>query len=68
MQHLSVNFERACVTVLNMYYVVKNTGLDEMKGEYSILHASYQTFLVSLVACTVGSWLSGRRKALCKLM
>ena len=37
---LSVNLEKACVTVLNMYHVTKNTGLDEIKGEYCILHAS----------------------------
>ena len=45
-----------------MYHVTKNTGLDEIKGEYSISHASYQAFFVSLVACTVIT-LSGRRKA-----
>ena len=37
---LSVNLEKACVTVSNMYHVTKNTGLDEIKGEYSISHAS----------------------------
>ena len=37
---LSVNLEKACVTLLNMYHVTKNTGLDEIKGEYSISHAS----------------------------
>ena len=41
MQHLSVNLEKACVTVFNMYHVTKNTGLDEIKDEYSISHASY---------------------------
>ena len=37
---LSVNLEKACVTVLNMYHGTKNTGLDEIKGAYSISHAS----------------------------
>ena len=42
-QHLSVNLEKACVTVFNMYmyHVTKNTDLDEIKDEYSISHASY---------------------------
>ena len=40
-QHLSVHLERTCVTVLNMYHTTKSTGLDEIKGEYSISHASY---------------------------
>ena len=40
----------------------KNASLDEIKGEYSISHASYQAYFVSLVACTVGR-LSGPRKA-----
>ena len=40
-QHLSVNLEKACVTVFNMYHVTKNTGLHEIKDEYSISHASY---------------------------
>ena len=52
MQHLSVNLERACVTVLNMYHVTKNTGLDEIKGEYSISHASYQAYFVRKVEWT----------------
>ena len=30
-QHLSVNLEKACVTVFSMYHVIKNTGLDEIK-------------------------------------
>ena len=62
MQHLSVNLENACATVLNMSHVTKNTGLNEIKGEYSISHASYQAYFVSLVACTVGRS-SRRRKA-----
>ena len=37
---LSVNLEKACVTLFNMYHVTKNTGLDEIKGEYSLSHAS----------------------------
>ena len=57
MQHLSVNFERSCVTVLNMYHVTKNTGLVEI-----IVYSTYQAYFVSLVACTVER-LSGRRKA-----
>ena len=40
-QHLSVNLEKACVTVFNMYHITKNSGLDEIKCEYSISHASY---------------------------
>ena len=40
-QHLSVNLEKTCVTVFNMYHVTKNTDLDETKDEYSISHASY---------------------------
>ena len=51
MQHLSVNLERACVIVLNLYHVTKNTCLDEIKGEYSISHASYHAYFVILVAC-----------------
>ena len=43
-QHLSVNLEKACVTVFNMYHVTKNTGLDEIKDEYSISHASILLF------------------------
>ena len=38
----------------------KNTCLDEIKGEYSISHASNQAYFVSLVACKVrrlsGPW------------
>ena len=60
-QHLSVNLEKACVTVFNMYHVAKNTGLDEIKDEYSISQASYQANFVILVPCMVGR-LSGRRK------
>ena len=62
MQHLSVTLENACATVLNMYHVTKNTDLDEIKGDHSISHASYQAYFVCLVACTVGR-LSGPRKA-----
>ena len=32
----------------------KNTGLDEIKDEYSISPAPYQANFVSLVPCTVG--------------
>ena len=42
----------------------KNTGLDEIREEYSISHASYQAYFVSLVACTVRR-LSGRRSPGC---
>ena len=52
MQHLSVNLERACVTVFNMYHVTKNTGLDEIKDEYSISHASFKANFVILVPYT----------------
>ena len=38
-QHLSVHLEKACVTVLNMYHITKNTGVDEIKGgELQIVH------------------------------
>ena len=45
-----------------MYHVTKNTGLDEIKEEYSISHESCYAYFVSLVACTVGR-LCGCRKA-----
>ena len=61
MQHLSVNLEKACVTVFNMYHVTINTGLDEIKDEYSLSHASYQANFVIFVPCTVVR-LSGCRK------
>ena len=39
MQHLSVHLEKACVAVLDMYHITKNTGLDDIKGgEIQIVH------------------------------
>ena len=61
MQHLSVNLEKACVNVLNMYHVTKNTALDEIEDEYSISHSSYLAYFAILVVCTVGR-LSRRRE------
>ena len=58
---VKTSLEKACATVFNMYHVTKNTGLDEIKDEYSISHASYWAYFVILVACMFGR-LSGRRK------
>ena len=43
-----------------MYHVTKNTGLDEIKGEYSISHASCNHAIIQKVMFTIRGKLTAR--------